>query len=87
VAGAPENGRRLSEAEKLIRKALLDRSMNLQALARELGYKQVYFCEVVRGEKGARGSLAQEIKRRISRYLKIPYNELWSPDAGKGRSG
>lgn len=79
------NGRLRSEAEKKILKALVDRDMDVRTLARALGYRESYFYEVVRGDKGAVGSLAQEIKRRISRYLKIPYVELWGVrDKGKG---
>lgn len=77
----------MTRTEKIIRKALLDRDLTVLDLIGKIKCKQSYVYDVVKGHAGARGRKARTIKRRIAKFLKIPYDELWNGNSSSAKGG
>ncbi|MEE9456364.1 MAG: hypothetical protein V3W11_04340 [bacterium] len=79
----------MTPIEVIIRKALLDRDVKrgVRGLAQKIKCAESYVYDVVKGRRGARGRRAKVIKRRIAKFLKIPYDELWNGDGSSGKGG
>lgn len=77
----------MTAVEVIIRKALLDRDVKrgVRGLAKKIKCPESYVYDVIKGRRGRRGRKARTIKRRIAKFLKIPYDELWN--GGDGSSG
>jgi len=77
----------MTRTEKIIRKALLDRDLTVLDLIEKIKCKQSYVYDVIKGRAGKRGRRAKVIKRRIAKFLGVPYDDLWSDGNGSSAKG
>lgn len=65
---------------KKLKKLLIDRNMTVTSLAKEMGVNRSWLSSVINGH-----FKAYYIRIKISRFLNVPYEELWEYDTTNER--